>query len=429
MAGEDIIRMSQRELQRLHVVRKVKEKHLTQASAAEILGLSDRQIRRIVKRVKEEGDTGIVHKSRGRASNRGFPKEVKNKVIKTYKGNYHDFGPTLASEKLSELDKIKISDETLRKWLIKEGLWEQRRKRKKHRQWRERKHHLGQMIQVDGSHHDWFEGKGPECVLMGYIDDATNRVYARFYEYEGTLPAMDSFKKYAKKYGLPHSVYIDKHPTYKSTAKQTIEDELKNQERLSQFERALKELGVDVIHANSPQAKGRIERLFGTFQDRVIKEMRLKGIKTIPGANNFLRYYLPVYNRRFNVEPKEKGDLHRRIPEDLDLDTVLCIKTKRGLKNDSTIAHNKKLYQVLEQADTKKITVEERISGRMLITYKDKSLRYKEITQRPVKKVVPTPKAVKPRKTYIPPKDHPWRIYKTKRCSQNNTYLQKEKIA
>lgn len=423
MVRKDIIAMSQRELQRLHVVRKAIDRQLTQDSAADILGLSTRQIKRIAKRVREEGDAGIAHKSRGRVSNRGFPEEVKNKVIKTYKGQYHDFGPTLASEKLAKLDKIKLSDETLRKWLIKEGLWERKRKRKKHRQWRERKYYLGQMIQVDGSHHAWFEGRGPECVLMGYIDDATSCVYARFYEYEGTFPAMDSFKKYAKKYGLPQSVYLDKHPTYKSTAKQTIEDELKNQERLSQFERALKELGVDVIHAHSPQAKGRIERLFKTFQDRVIKEMRLKGVKSIPEANNFLGYYLSGYNRRFNVEPKEKGDLHRGIPKGLDLDTILCIKTKRGLRKDFTIAHNKKLYQVLEQADTKKVTVEERISGRILITYKDKSLRYKEITQRPVKKDVSMIKEVKPRKIYIPPKDHPWRIYKASRYSQNNTYL------
>ena len=435
MAREDIIVMSQKELQRLHVVRKAIDKHLTQVSAADILCLSTRQIKRIIKRVKEEGDTGIAHKSRGRLSNRGFPKEVKNKVIKTYKGKYHDFGPTLASEKLAELDKIKLSAETLRKWLIKEGLWEQRRKRKKHRQWRERKHHLGRMIQVDGSHHDWFEGRGSECVLMGYIDDATNRVYARFYEYEGTFPAMDSFKRYITKYGLPHSLYMDKHPTYKSTAKQTIEDELNNTDAMSQFERALKELGVDIIYANSPEAKGRIERLFNTFQDRVIKEMRLKGIKSIPEANNFLRYYLPIYNRRFNVEAIEKGDLHRRIPEGLDLDSILCIKTKRGLKNDTTIAHNSKLYQILEQVDTKKVTVEERISGRMLITYKDKSLRYKEITQRPVKKDTLIAKEAKPRKTYIPSKNHPWRIYKTKRHSQNNTYSpcqsfpKKEKIA
>lgn len=422
MAGKEIVVMSQGELQRLHIVRKAIDKELSQVEAAGILDLSDRQVKRIVKRIREEGDTGIAHKLRGKKSNRAIAGKVKENALKLYKEKYSDFGPLLASEKLFELDEIEVNHDTLRNWLMAAGLWQLSRKQRKHRQWRERKHRLGQMIQVDGSHHDWFEGRGPECVLMGYIDDATSEVYARFYEYEGTLPAMGSFKGYAEKYGLPHSVYIDRHSTYKSTAKQTIEDELKNIEHLSQFQRALKELGVKMIFALSAQAKGRIERLFRTFQDRVIKEMRLKGIKNIPEANNFLRYYLPIYNKRFGVEAAEEGDLHRAVPADIDLNRILCIKTKRSLRNDWTVAHDTKLYQVLDDIITKKVTVEERINGKMFIVYKDKDLKYKEITQRPVKKSPKVPK-VKARRAYVPAKDHPWRKFKIKKSSQ------KEKIA
>lgn len=416
--------VSQRELKRLHLIHKALDKKLKQVEAADILGLTDRQIRRIVKRIRREGDTGIIHKSRGRPSNRRLPQKVKDKVIKLYKDRYKGFGPTLATEELFETDKIKLSDETLRLWLIEEGEWKKSRRHREHRQWRERKHHFGQMAQMDGSHHDWFEGRGPKCVLMGYIDDATNNVFARFYNYEGTFPAMDSFKRYIKKYGLPHSLYLDKHTTYKSTAKPTIEDELNNTKPLSQFERALKELDVELIHAQSPQAKGRIERMFGTFQDRLIKKMRLKNIKTVDEANRFLKYYLPKHNKRFSVSPLEKGDLHQPLPENINLDKILCIKTGHPLRNDFTILHDKKLYQITEPTTAKKVMVEERINGTMLITYKDKPLKYKQIAKKPVQ-TKPEPKI---RRVYIPPKDHPYKSFKVSPYTHINSYPQKEKV-
>jgi transposase len=270
---------------------------LNQVEAAEILSLSSRQIRRIVRRVKKEGQRGIVHRSRGRPSNRKIADQLKEKVIKLYRKSYQDFGPTLATEKLLERDGVSISDEALRRWLIESGDWKRSRRRRKHRQWRERKGHPGEMVQMDGSHHAWFEDRGEPCVLMGYIEDARGDAFGRFYDYEGTMPAMDSFKRYIRKRGLPLQVYLDGHSTYKSTAKPTIEEQLEGVEPLSEFERALKELGVEVSHAHSPQAKGRIERLFRTFQDRVIKEMRLRGIKTIEEGNKFLEAYLPIYNK------------------------------------------------------------------------------------------------------------------------------------
>jgi len=428
MAGKDIIMMSERELKRSHIIHKVLDNELKQVKAAEFLSLSDRQIRRIVKRVRKEGEIGVIHKSRGRVSSRAIPKRIKDRVIKLYREKYWDYGPTLASEKLLETDKVKISDETLRKWLLGTGDWKKVRKGRAHRQWRERKHYFGEMIQIDGSDHDWFEGRRPECVLMGYIDDATNNVYARFYEYEGTIPLMDSFKGYANLYGLPHSVYIDKHSTYKSTAKPSIEDELSNTEPLSQVERALKELGVEVIHANSPQAKGRVERLFKTLQDRLIKEMRLRKIKTIDKANKFLEYYLPIFNNRFRFKAIEEGNLHREIPKGIDLDRILCIKTKRGLRNDWTVSHDKKLYQVIDHVHTKSVIVEDKIDGSMLITDKDKILKYKEISQRPVREDTHEKvKVFKSKKVYIPTADHPWRKFRIR--PQNGSYQQMEKVA
>lgn len=404
MAGKDIFEVSQRELRRQHIIHKALEGAIKQAEAAEILLLSDRQIRRIIKRVREEGDRGIIHRARGNPSNRQLPKKIKEAAIKLYRQKYEGFGPTLASEKLTELDGISVNDETLRKWLIESGDWKKTRKDRKHRQWRERKHHFGEMVQIDGSHHDWFEGRGPESVLMGYIDDATGNVFARFYGYEGTIPAMDSLKRYAKKYGFPVKLYLDKHMTYKSPAKSSLKDDT---EPLSQFQRAMKELGVEVTHAHSPQAKGRIERLFRTFQDRVVKEMRLRGIKTVEEANNFLTEYLPIYNRKFAVDSKEKADLHRPVPKGLDLDRILCIKTERALRNDFTIAHDKKLYQITDNIKAAKIMVEEKINGTMVITHNDIFLKFKEITARPEKKKKPCIR--KKTVPQTPSANHPWR--------------------
>ncbi len=422
MARKDIIMLRQEELKRLHVIQKILEGVLKQVEGAEKLSLSDRQIRRLIKKVRIEGDKGIAHKSRGKPSNRKLPGKIKDRVIEFYREKLKGFGPTLAAEKLSEMEGIQISDETLRLWLIETGDWEKARKVRAHRQWRERKHYLGEMIQIDGSHHDWFEGRGAKCVLMGYIDDATGRVFGRFHEYEGTIPAMDSFKRYIRKYGIPLSVYFDKHTTYKSPAKPTIEDEINGTEPLSEFERALKELGVEVKHAHSPQAKGRIERLFKTFQDRVVKEMRLKEIGTIEEANKFLQGYLPEYNRRFTVKPKEEDNLHRDVPKGMQLDGILCIKTERVLRNDFTISYNSKLYQVMEKTNARKVMVEERINGTMAITHNGNRLRFKEITERPQREQKkPLIFILKKRKNYIPAANHPWRGIKPKKLTVTET--------
>jgi len=411
MAGEDIIMARAKELRHLYVVRKVLDKEMSQVEASEVLSLSSRQIRRIVRRVRLEGDQGVLHKSRGRPSNRRIADPIRDTVIQLYRSEYGDFGPTLASEKLLERQQIKVHDETLRLWLMESGDWKKRRKRRGHRRWRERKHHFGEMVQMDGSHHDWFEGRGPWCVLMGYIDDATGKVLGRFYGYEGTIPAMDSFQGYVKKYGLPMAVYLDQHTTYKSSAKPSIQDELEDRMPVSEFERALEELGVRVIHATSAPAKGRVERLFGTLQDRLVKEMRLRGVRTVEEANDFLKRYLPVYNRRFSVRPQESGDLHRPLPPGIDLDSILCIKTERTLRNDFTIGHNRKLYQIEDRTPASRIMVHEQMDGSIKIVYKGQALRFREITTRPLKEK--TPRVQTERTTpYSPSPNHPWRDFK-----------------
>ena len=403
MAEKDIVMLRQKDLKRLHVMHKVLEGTMTQAEAADLISLTERQIRRIVKRIRQEGDKGIGHAARGKPSNRKLPKKLKNRIVRLYTTTYHDFGPTLFTEKLEEREGIVISRETARAWLMEEGLWKKQRRRKAHRQWRERKDRFGEMLQMDGSHHDWFEGRGPRCVLMAYSDDATGNVYGRFYEYEGTIPAMDSFTRYSTKYGIPMSVYLDKHTTYKSWAGS---NEFREAEPVSQFGRALAELGVRMLHAHSPQAKGRIERLFNTFQDRLVKEMRLRGVSTIPEANRFLASYLPVYNRRFSVPPKKKENLHRTV--NVELDTILCVKTERTLRNDHTIQHNGTLYQIKDRIRAEKVVVEELIDGSMRIRHKGVPLSFHEIVQRPA-----TPEKERPfvakGKGHRPPIDHAWR--------------------
>jgi len=404
MPERDIIRMSIRELKRVKLVQEAIGKHVTQKTAAELLDLSERHVRRLIKAVRKEGERGLVHRSRGKPSNNRIGEDVRAKVISSYKGSYMGFGPTLASEKLREREKIAVSEETMRKWLLHEGLWEQKRKRSPHRRYRERKECFGEMVQMDGSHHDWLEGRGPKLVLMGYIDDATGNVFGKFHDYEGTGPAMESFRSYAEKYGLPQSVYLDQHSTYKVTSQ--AKEEEREQMLMSQFERALRELGVRVIHANSPQAKGRVERLFGTLQDRLVKEMRLKGIRTKEEANVFLRRYLPTFNKKFRVPAAKKADLHITLPKGFDLDDSLCIKTNRVSRNDNTVSLNGKLFQIQEPVGALYVEIQERLNGTLLIKANGKNLKYTKI------KSIAKPKKKRPgskaRRVVVPKPNHPW---------------------
>lgn len=391
------------------MLHQVLERKVTQREAAGLLGLSDRQVRRLLQRVRVEGEEGICHRARGKASNHRIPPRVKARALTLFRDTYRDFNLVHATEKLGEVHGIPLHAETLRLWLHAAGIPYKKRRARQHRQWRERKAHCGELVQLDGSHHDWFEGRGPVCVFLGYIDDATNTVWGRFYDYEGTWPAMDSLKRYLGRYGLPQSVYLDKHTTYKSWAQPTLDEQLSDQRPMSQFERCLAELGIDVIHANSPQAKGRVERLFKTLQDRLVRELRLLGIRSVADANAFLARYWPQYNRRFSKPAASLADLHRPAPARRALDRILCIKDERTVKNDFTIAHRGALYQLDQPTRARQVTVEERLDGTLHLTYKGRELRYRAIPARLPKAAPAPPRVLHATTPWTPRADHPWR--------------------
>lgn len=409
MATEDTVCMSQREVKRLQVIQGVIEGRVRQRQAAMVLGVSPRQIRRLVRRVEAHGAAGLCHRSRGQPSNRRIAPRRKARVLKLFQTRYADFGPTFACEKLAERHQITVSDETLRSWLKAAAIPYPSRKPRPPRHWRARRAHRGELVQMDGSHHAWLEDRGPACVLMAYIDDASSNVLARFYEYEGTVPAFDSFGRYVVRYGVPHAVYPDRHSTYQARAQPTREDDLAGRTAMTQFERGLHELGVTVIPAHSPQAKGRVERLFRTFQDRLIKELRLARIATREAANTFLEGYLPRYNARFAVVPAEATDLHRPCPGAEVLAQALCVKTTRAVRQDGPIVYQRQWYQLDEPRRPKTVVVEDRLDGRRLLTAAGQRVRHHPIPG-PSAPAYPPPRPVSPpHRPLTPGPDHPWR--------------------
>ena len=427
---KEVLVMTGEESRRLYVIRQVIDRKIRQRQAAELLGRSVRQIRRLVRRVRQEGPRGIGHRLRGCRSNRRHAEPLRQRVLALYRAHYADFGPTLAQEKLAERHHLRLGRETLRRWLLAAGLWRGQRQTPRHHQWRERKACCGEMVQVDGSHHDWLEGRGPQLVLMGYIDDATSRVFARFYDYEGTLPALDSFARYARRYGLPQSVYVDRHTTYRALGKRTVADELAGRARpQSQFERALSELGVQVIPAYSPQAKGRIERLFGTFQDRLVKELRLAGATIRDEANAVLERYLPAHNRRFSRLPRSPVNLHRPCPPTHRLRRILTIRQSHVLRNDNTVQHETTTYLLEERWNghrPKTIDAEVRLDGKLYLLTGDQVLRYRQLPARPVVAPPPGRPPSHRRAHVIPAAAHPWRQYdriQRLKAFKNRTFL------
>jgi len=409
---EDILMIKPEELKRYQLVGKIFEKSINQQEAAELLGLSDRQVRRVVRRVRVEGERGVIHRLRGRRGCRRIEDGIRARILGLYRERYKGFGPTLAVEKLWELDHLRVSDETLRLWLAAEGLWQIDRNRKpKNRTWRARKDKFGEMVQMDGSHHSWLEDRGPKLVLMGYIDDATGRIYGRFFEYEGTVPAMGSLKGYIRRHGVPGQIYLDKHSAYRVNRKYRYTNwPFRDEEGVTQFERGCKQLGIEVIHAHSPQAKGRVERLFKTLQDRLVKEMRLAGIKTCEGANAFLEKYLKRFNGKFGVVARLEGNAHRPLDRRVDIDEILSVQTEHVLRNDRTVVHDRKLYQITDKTRAQRVVVFEYLNGRMAIKHGQGTLAFKAIDQRP--QPVPQPHKVrklKIRPRCIPSQDHPWR--------------------
>jgi len=412
----ETLTMSRRERKRLDLFGRVKRDEMTLTKAAELADLSYRQAKRVYRRYREESDAGLVHRLRGRPSNRGSDPTLREQVLALYRERYHDFGPKLATEYLEREDRLRVGVETLRQWLIAAGLWQAKRKRAAHRRWRERKEHPGEMVQMDGSHHDWFEGRRPWACLMVMIDDATNRTYARFFEEETTVASMTSFWRYVDAYGLPRSLYVDRASIYEPTRDATVDEELAKTGPLTQFGRAMQELDVKLIFAHSPQAKGRVERRHAVFQDRLVKALRLAGINDLQGANRYLEEtFLPELNRRFHVQPKGQADLHAKVARGTNLHQVLSFQEPRVVQNDWTLAWRHRRFQLTEANQKlalvrQRVLVCEQLDGRIALLYRGRELAWTEISNRTVQ-VDSTgghPTGLG-RIGLRPPAEHPWR--------------------
>jgi hypothetical protein len=410
--------MSVKERQRLELLARVRDKQVTLAKVAEVLALSYRHLKRLWKRYRQHGDAGLVHRLRGRPSARRIAEPKRQAILQRYERQYRGFGPTLATEHLAA-EGLRLDHETLRRWLIGAGLWQRQRKRARHRQWRARKEHAGELVQMDGSHHDWFEGRRGPAVLMVMIDDATNRTYARFFEAETTEAAMETFQRYARRYGLPQALYVDLDSIYRVApgATLTVEEQLANQTRLTQFGRAMKTLGVRIVPAYSPQAKGRVERRNGVLQDRLVKEMRLAGCHDLVSANAFLETtFLSDLNRRFCVPAAQAANLHRPVPPGLKLAEVLSVEELRVVTRDWTVAWQGRWFQLTRQnpvlpAPGRRIVVRQLRDGNVQLLYQGQKLRWRELPERPKPRPTRKPLRIGPRRSCVPTADHPWRRF------------------
>ena len=418
--------MSQREIDRLDMIQRVLRKELKGVEAAKLLHLSPRHVKRLKRMVKKQGPKGLIHGNRGKPSNRRIPQEEREKIVTLLKETYPDFRPTHASEKLAFVHKIRRDPKTIRRIMIAEGLWKERRGRTKgtHRSWRARKERFGEMQQFDGSYHHWFEdrgGTGEVCLLLS-IDDATGIITkAEFAEHEGVFPVFAFWKEYLLVHGKPRTIYLDKFSTYKMNQKVAVE----NHETRTQFQRAMESLQIEDISAHSPEAKGRVERVFETLQDRLVKEMRLAGINTREEGNCYLEEtFLPWFNRRYVVEATASGDLHQplMLKEKNRLDSIFSRHTERTVGNDFTVSFNKTWYQLVKGQPATickkdKVTVEERLDGSIHIRLRGKSLNHEILPKRPKRasQTIPWVLPAMPNQPGAlesvrrPAPDHPWR--------------------
>jgi transposase len=418
------VNLSVWELREHKIINQALEGKLTNRQAAEELELTVRQVQRLKIKVREGGVTELAHKNRGRKSNNQFFKEYLEHAIEIIKEKYYDFGPTFASEKLLENHGIKLSDETLRQAMAKAGIWliKPKKVRAHYRAWRERKECYGDMQQFDGSYHDWFEGRFldtnsqpvKETCLLAAIDDATGKLTKlKFDDSEGVVPVNSFWKEYAETRGKPLKIYLDRFSTYKINNRHLFDDPTV----LTQFERTMKELNVLVIHAHSPQGKGRIERLFKTLQDRLVKELRLAGISTIAEANEFLeKIFIPKFNEKFSVVPKKLDNLHTPLTENESarINNIFSIQSYRNVNNDFTIRFKGKWFQLKEQQPTlilrkDQILVEEHLDGSIHLNLRGKYLEYTELPQRPEKIKMHVTGLTKERQLWKPPMNHPWK--------------------
>jgi transposase len=395
--------MSAKERRRKVEFECVRNGRQTIKDAAMRLEVSYRHCRRSYKRFREEGDVGLVHRRRGRPSNRAKPQAFKEAVLLRYQKRYEGFGPVLAMEKLAEEGYV-LGRETLRRWLIEAGLYQPRRKGARHRKRRERKAHFGELVQMDGSHHEWFGDEEPPSCLMDMVDDATGTTLAVMGEQETTELAMRTLWRWCRSYGIPRALYTDKKNVFVTKREPTIEEQLAGQQPLTEFGKACAKLGIEIIPANSPEAKGRVERKHGVFQDRFVKELRLQGIGRIEEANELLQNgFVKELNRKFARPPRSETDLHRPAPKQRELREIFCFENIRVVTNDWTVRCENRFYQILKPnaplpRPGDKVIVRRLLDGTIRLLYRDNKLKFKEIAQ---------PAA--PKGKCKPAPHHPWR--------------------
>jgi len=420
---EDIICMSTKELSRLDVMNQVNSKTITQLQAANILNISERQIRRLLAEYKRSGAIGLISRKRGSSSNHQLPSHVKDLVLELIKENYADFGPTLAREKIFEKHQIKISCSSVRNLMTTNGLWiSKKRKRIVTHQLRKRRSKEGELVQMDGSPHDWLEGRGPRCTLIHCMDDATGKILmAQFVPSESVWSYFSLMRSYLREHGKPKAFYVDKHSVFRVNASGALSGS-----GVTQFGRAMKDLSIELIFANSPQAKGRIERSNKTLQDRLVKELRLQGISTPEEANAFLPIFLKDLNRRFAVVPQNPINAHTPVSKEYNLDDIFSLHASRVLSKNLTFQYNNTIYQI--QTDRASyalrkahVDVLENSNGKVKVLYKGKPLAFSTFQEQEKQGSIVDSKTLdefmnsleekSPKKRYVPSKNHPWKRY------------------
>lgn len=421
------IALSQRERDRLHVLHEVQRKQLTQSEAAGRLKISDRQIRRLLVGLRKRGDRAVLHGLRGRPSNRRYVVRFEQQILTRVRQRYADFGPTLAAEHLAQ-EGLAVSRETLRKWMVKASLWHPRTQRVKTiHVWRERRASFGELVMQDSSPFRWLEERGPACQLIAVLDDATSRFYARFTEHDTTEENLRTFGEWLRRYGRPLAHYTDKNSIFRTSAAAPLGEQLRGQKARSHFGRALRELGIEWIAAHSPQAKGRIERLFETLQDRLVKEMRLAGIDNLAAANHFLEmHFLPAWEQRFTVAARNPRNAHRRLDPEQRLEEILSVRVGRQVADDHSVSWDGTRWgvpreQVCAGLRGAQVEVERRLDGSHWLRFRGRYLRLRHCPAplrpsaspsglRPPglaeRRVKPKDK-IKPK--YHVPAEHPWR--------------------
>src|SRR2546425_5697391 len=428
------ITLSQRERDRLKVLHEVQLKHLSQVAAAERLKVTDRQVRRMLLRIREHGDGALVHGLRGRPSNRKLAARLEQKVLARVGQRYADFGPTLAAEHLAK-DGFALSRETLRTWMTKAAFWHPRCQRvKKIHVWRERRASFGELVMQDSSPFRWLEDRGPACQLIAVIDDATSRIWGRFTEHDTTEENLGTFGGWVRRYGRPLAHYTDKNSIFRKAGPQPLPEQLRGDPLRTQFGRALSELGIEWIAAHSPQAKGRIERLFETLQDRLVKEMRLAGIASLEAANHFLELrFLPVWEQRFTVAPRNPRNAHRRLGQEHRLEEILSVRVVRKVAEDHTVSWEGNRWgvpreEVCAGLRGAQVEIERRLDGSHWLRFRGRYLRLRHCPE-------PAPRAASPSGLRPPvlaanplsrvyksaPPNHPWRTFQYGRKADIST--------